>query len=155
MPLRGKIPGPIPRRRGAPPLVAAKFLAQYRGAAARLHLMGWESKGCLTEYCSTNSFNRLLQSEKFCRFAAKFLISRGKNVGGFINKESSYFKCRGFYTSIDREFQGGLNDVSRGALKRIFEKPDVFFIFNNGFLAITISRGDKCRGCCTSIDREF
>ncbi len=49
-------------------------------------------------------------------------------------------KCRGCYTSIDREFQGGLNDVSRAALKRKFEKPGVFFIFNNGFLAITISR---------------
>ncbi len=64
-------------------------------------------------------------------------------------------KYRGSYTSIDREFQGGSNDMSRAVLKRKFEKSDVFFIFNNGFLAITISRGDKCWGCYTSIDREF
>ncbi len=64
-------------------------------------------------------------------------------------------KCRGCYTSIDREFQDGSTDMSRAAFKCKFEKPGVFFIFNNGFLAITISRGDKYRGCQTSIDREF
>ncbi len=56
-------------------------------------------------------------------------------------------KCRGSYTSIDREFQGGSNDMSCAALKRKFEKSGVFFIFNYGFLVITTSRGDKCRGC--------
>ncbi len=45
--------------------------------------------------------------------------------------------------------------MSCAALKRKFQKPGVFFIFNYGFLVITISRGGKCRGCCTSIDREF
>ncbi len=64
-------------------------------------------------------------------------------------------KCRGCYTSIDREFQAGSNDMSCAALKRKFEKPAVFYIFNYGFLAVTISRGDKCRGPYTPIDREF
>ncbi len=64
-------------------------------------------------------------------------------------------KYRGCYTSINREFQGGSNDMSCAVLKRKFEKPGIFFIFNNGFLAITISRGDKYRGCYTSIDRDF
>ncbi len=64
-------------------------------------------------------------------------------------------KCRGSYKSIDREFQGGSNDMSCAALQRKYEKLGVFFIFNNGFVAITISRGDKCRVCYTSIDREF
>ncbi len=64
-------------------------------------------------------------------------------------------KSRGSYTSIEREFRGGSNDMSCAALKRKFEKPGVFFIFNNGFLAVTILRGDKCRGRYTSIEREF
>ncbi len=64
-------------------------------------------------------------------------------------------KCRGSYTPIDREFQGGLNDISCAALKRKFEIYGVFFISNNSFLVITISRDDKNRGSYTSIDREF
>ncbi len=65
------------------------------------------------------------------------------------------YKCRGYFTSIEREFHGGSNDMSCAALRRKFEKSGVFFIFNNGFLAITISRGEKCRGSYTPIDREF
>ncbi len=48
-------------------------------------------------------------------------------------------KYRGYYTSIDREFQGGLNDISCAVLNRKFEKLGVFYCFNNGSLAITIS----------------
>ncbi len=51
----------------------------------------------------------------------------------------------GYYTSVDREFHGGSNGMSCAALIRKFKKPGVFFIFNNGFLAITISRDDKNR----------
>ncbi len=32
------------------------------------------------------------------------------------------------------------------AFKRKFEKSGIFYIFNNSFLAITISRGNKYRG---------
>ncbi len=77
------------------------------------------------------------------------------NYGFLVITISRGDKCRGYFKIIEREFSRGSNDMSCAALKRKFEKSGVFFIFNNGFLAITISRGDKCRGCYTSIDREF
>ncbi len=42
-------------------------------------------------------------------------------------------KNRGSSTSIDREFQGGLNDMSCAALKLTFAMSGAFFIFNNTF----------------------
>ncbi len=77
------------------------------------------------------------------------------NYGFLVITISRDDKYRGCYTSIDREFRGGSNGMSRAALKRKFEKSGVFSIFNYGFSAITISRGDKYRGCYTSIEREF
>ncbi len=48
-------------------------------------------------------------------------------------------------TSIDREFQGGSNDMSCVALKCKLEIYGAFLIFNNSFLVITISRDDRDR----------
>ncbi len=45
--------------------------------------------------------------------------------------------------------------MSCAALKFKFEKSGVFFIFNNSFLVITISRDDKDKSSYTSIDIEF
>ncbi len=77
-------------------------------------------------------------------------------INGFlaitISRGHKYREC---YTSIDSEFRGASNGISCAALKRKFEKSSVFFISNNSFLAITISRGVKCRVPGTSVDREF
>ncbi len=62
------------------------------------------------------------------------------NNGFLVTTISRGEKCRGWYTSVDREGEGGSNDMSCGAMKRKFEKPGVFFTFNYGFSAITISR---------------